>query len=135
MPLPARIWVGWLVVANSILPLLFWDHVEAQVTLAVFLTGAVLMVVITSRTGFSRLLGAGHALWYPLLLWLAFRLDTLPMDQLVGLWVRVLIATNAVSLLIDTVDVARWLRGDRTEMVEGLAPPFPANASSHSKLI
>lgn len=123
MPLAARIWVGWLVVANGMLPLVFWDHVEARATLAVFLTGAVLMAVITARTGFSRLLGAAHLLWYPLVLWLAFRLDTLRMELPVGLWIRAVMMTNAISLAIDTVDVVRWLRGDRAEMVEGRAEP------------
>ena len=135
MPLVARIWVGWLVVVNSIVPLFFWDHLEAQVALAVFLTGAMLMAIITARTGFSRLLGAGHLLWYPLLFWLALRLDTLPMDGAVGIWVRALLATNAISLVIDTADVARWLRGDRAEMVEGLSAPCRANAPLHSELI
>jgi len=37
-----------------------------------------------------------------------------------GLWLRTLIAINAVALLFDTIDVIRYLRGNRDEMVEGL---------------
>ena len=35
------------------------------------------------------------------------------------LWLLVL-AVNALSLVIDATDVARWLRGERQETVDGL---------------
>jgi len=111
-------WVAWLMVANMFAPLAFLSRSEAKVVLVTFGAGAILMALITARTGFTRLLGAGHFLWFPLLVWLAVRLAGAPADTPFGIWIRVLMATNGVSLLIDVVDVSRWLRGERDETVQ-----------------
>ena len=112
------IWVAWLITLNLLVPLAFWSHPEARVIAIVFLAGGTLMGYLTARTGFSRLLGLGHVFWYPLLIWLATRLEMFPAAESFGLWIRVLMVATAISLVIDTVDVIRWLRGDRAEMVE-----------------
>ncbi|MCH8031411.1 MAG: hypothetical protein IIB09_06305, partial [Bacteroidetes bacterium] len=49
---------------------------------------------------------------------LAMRIGMFPAAESFGLWLRALLVTNAISLVIDTVDVIRWLRGDRAEMVD-----------------
>ncbi len=69
------IWVAWLITLNLLVPLAFWSHPEARVIAIVFLAGGTLMGYLTARTGFSRLLGLGHVFWYPLLLWLAIRIE------------------------------------------------------------
>lgn len=117
MPLYAQLWVLLLLGLNGIAPLFYLSRVEAQVTLGVFLAGAALMVLITKKTGFSRLLGAGHFLWFILIAYLAPRLGAIPADDPYGLWLRALIAANAISLVIDVTDVVRYLRGDTAEMV------------------
>ena len=116
MPRYAQLWLLLLIALNLIAPLLFLGRVEAQVTLGVFLAGVVLMMLITKKTGFSRLLGAGHFLWFILLAYLVPRLSTIPADDTFGLWLRALIAANAISLVIDVTDVVRYLRGDTAEM-------------------
>ena len=40
------------------------------------------------------------------------------MDDGFGVWVRVLIVLNSVSLLIDAVEVIRYAAGDREQTVE-----------------
>ena len=122
MPLVAQVWVGWLVVVNGLLPFRYGATPEARATLAVFLAGALALFWLTGRYGFTRILGLGHFLWYPLLLWLALRVGRVPVETEFGWWLRALMATNAVSLAIDTVDVIRWRRGDRAELIEGLGP-------------
>ena len=78
------------------------------------------MMLITKLTGFSRLVGLGHAPWLPLVYFLWTRLGEIPPGDLFGLWARALIVLNIASLVVDTIDVVRYLAGDRKEMVEGL---------------
>ncbi len=112
----ATAWVAYLIAINLFVPLAFWSHFEARVIAVVFLAGAVLMSYLTERTGFSRLLGLGHVLWYPLVIWLIINLGATPATDGFGIWIRILVGTNIVSLIIDTLDVVRWLRGDRAEL-------------------
>ena len=73
------------------------------------------MTLLTGLTGFTRLLGIGHVFWIPMIIWLWIRLDQIPSDDAFGVWIRVLIALNTVCLLIDAVDLVRYLAGEREE--------------------
>ena len=119
-PGPVRIWLMALVGVNMVAPLFFISHLEAQVTLVAMISGAMFMTFLTGRFGFSRILGLGHILWIPLVIWLSFRLTQTPIEQKLGIWMLSLIILNSLSLLIDTADVFRYLAGDRKETVEGL---------------
>ena len=120
MSTPVRLWLMLLVVANLIVPLFFLDRVEARVAIVVLLASMMIMTALTARAGFTRILGLGHILWIPLLIWLWSRLDQIPTDGVFGTWIRVLMVLNAISLVTDTVDVVRYLTGDREELVKGL---------------
>ena len=85
------------------------------IVLAAFVASVVLMLALTANSGFTRLLGLGHVFWFPLLWFLWTRLDETPGDTFFGLWLRVLITLNALSLVIDTADVIRYIAGDREE--------------------
>lgn len=113
-------WVTVLIVMNLLGPLFFLDRIEARVVLVVFLVAGTLMGLLTARAGFTRLLGLGHFVWFPLLAWLVPRVDQFPAHEPYGLWVRGLIVVNALSLAIDVVDVIRYVRGEREETVAGL---------------
>ena len=119
-PLYVRVWLILLLAANLVAPLFFLDRVEAQAVLAALAVSMVAMTVLTGLTGFTRLLGAGHTFWVPLIVWLWTRLDQIPADDPFGVWVRVLIGLNAISLVIDVIDVVRYAAGDREETVKGL---------------
>ncbi|MCH8933291.1 MAG: hypothetical protein IH923_09505 [Nitrospinae bacterium] len=118
--LPVKLWVGLLVIFNMIIPLFFLERLEAQVVLAAIMASMLLMTLITSTTGFTRLLGLGHIFWIPLLYFLGTHLDQIPPDDGFGVWVRALMVINATSLVIDAVDVLRYLAGERMEIVKGL---------------
>ncbi len=120
LPIGVQFWLMILMAGNLVVPLFYLDRLEAQVVVATFMLSFMLMVLVTGLAGFTRLMGAGHVFWIPLLYFLWARLDTLPPDDFFGLWVRVLMALNAVSLLIDGVDVARYVHGAREEIVGGL---------------
>ncbi len=120
MPVYAQLWVMLLMAANMVVPLFYLSRFEAQLVLIVFMLSAMLMFVITGLTGFSRLLGAGHFLWFPLLLFLLTRLEQIPATEAYGIWIRILMIMNGISLIIDVTDVVRYVLGDKEEMVEGL---------------
>ena len=119
-PLPVRLWLMLLVAANLGAPLFFLDHVEAQVVLVALMASVALMTILTGLTGFTRLLSVGHIFWVPMLFWLWNRLDQISAQDAFGIWIRVLMTANFVSLLLDTVEVIRYIRGEREETVQGL---------------
>ncbi len=118
--LPVRLWVGLMVIFNMIIPLFFLERLEAQVVLAAIMASMALMTLITATTGFTRLLGLGHIFWVPLLFFLWTNLDQIPSNDGFGVWVRSLMVINATSLVLDGVDVFRYLAGERGEVVKGL---------------
>ncbi len=120
MPLPWQLWLVLLLTVNLIVPFFYIDRVEAQVVLAVLVASFVLSTILTARVGFTRLLGLGHILWIPLLWFLWTRLVQNPPHDLFGIWIRTLMTLNAMSLVIDAVDVIRYIAGDRAETVKGL---------------
>ena len=120
MPTPWKIWLAVLVGANLVLPLLFVSRVEAQLVIVAFFIGMGLMTALTARFGFSRILGLGHIVWLPLLVYLMTRLSEAPAGEAFGLWLRALIALNAISVVIDTIDIVRFARGERQETVPHL---------------
>ena len=90
------------------------------VVVGTIVASMILMTALTGLSGFGRLLGLGHILWIPLLYFLWTRLGQIPADDFFGIWIRVLMALNATSLVIDATDVIRYLAGDREETVKGL---------------
>ena len=120
MPIGWQLWLVVLVAANGIGPLLFLGRLEAQVVLGTMMAGAMLMTWLTARFGFSRILGLGHVLWLPMLVFLLGRLGEIPSGDVFGIWIRAVIVLDGLSLIIDAADVVRYIRGDRAETVAGL---------------
>ena len=107
-------WIGLLTGANMVAPLLFLPAPEAVWTLAAFLTAAMTQMLMFSRLGFVRILGVAHALWFPLVIWIWIRMDAVPTDDPMYLWMASLVALNSISMAIDVADVGRYLAGERT---------------------
>ncbi|MCZ6577410.1 MAG: hypothetical protein O6950_13385 [Gammaproteobacteria bacterium] len=121
MPIHWQLWLMLLVTFNLIIPLFFLNRLEAQVVVGALVASMILMTVLTAISGFTRLLGLGHIFWIPLLYFLWMRLEQNPADDFFGLWLRVLMILNAASLIIDVIDVGRYIAGDRSETVETLS--------------
>ena len=120
MPLQWQLWVMLLVAANLAIPMFFIQHLESQVVLGTVLTSMVLMVWATGQFGFTRIVGAGHFVWIPMLAYLFTRLGDIPANDGFGIWIRAIFVLNGVSLVIDTVDAIRYVAGERRETVVGL---------------
>jgi hypothetical protein len=91
----------------------FLPRTEAWVVLGTGLLAAAIMTVLHAKLGYVRLIGVGHFVWIPMLIWLLFRLDHIPEGTLFHGWLIALLAMNTVSLLIDIIDLVRYLRGAR----------------------
>ena len=120
MPLPWRLWLMLLVTMNLAVPLFFLGRREAQFILGALLVSMALMTILTAKFGFTRILGLGHILWLPLVFFLWLRLSHIPADDFFGFWIRVVLFLNTASLVLDAVDVARYIRSDRQQIVRGL---------------
>ena len=108
-----RIWAVLLVVVNAF-SIFFLDTRYGQVALAAILIGALAMIAIHVRLGFVRLLGVGHVLWIPMLVWIVIDFPKLEPGSLLRNWLSLLIVLNTISLVVDCIDVVRYIRGERT---------------------
>lgn len=115
-----QLWVMLLVGANIVVPLLFLRRLEAQVVLGTSLASIMLMTFLTARFGFTRVVGLGHILWVPMLVFLFARLGDIPASDAFGIWIRALFVLNGLSLGLDAADVVRYAAGERAETVPGL---------------
>ena len=59
-------------------------------------------------------------MWVPLLWYLWGSLAEHPASTAFGFWLRAVIVLNATSLVIDAVDVVRYMKGERDRIVEGV---------------
>jgi hypothetical protein len=115
MPMPWPLWVAVLFLTNMG-AVAFLPRVEAWVVLGGLGLGAMLQMGIFARLGFVRLLGLGHFHWFAMVPWLLSRLDTIA-DPLMYRWVVAVSVACGISLAIDTIDVLRYLRGERAPAV------------------
>lgn len=113
MPKPWLVWLALLVAANLVVPLFYITTREGQVVVVAILVGAVIQMVIFGAKGFVRLLGLGHILWVPMVPWLWTRLDQDSSGSIFGYWLLAVIVLDSLSLMIDVVDVIRYIKGER----------------------
>jgi len=107
------LWIGWLGVVN-LTALAFFSEVEARWVLIALAGSSIFILILCELNGYNRLLGLGHVVfWTPLMIYLYRRLPTLVGPRLFEQWIRVLLASIGVSLVVDYVDVLRYLLGDR----------------------
>ena len=110
-----------LILLHGIAPFFFLPRPLAIVVLVCFYAGALTMVWLTMKYGFSRILGAAHIWWIPMLglvVWSFSRITNEPPAY--QIWVWSLLIIQPITLIFDGWDILRWLRGDRAEMVSGL---------------
>ncbi len=110
---PVVVWVMWLGVVNmASLAFLSWP--EGRRTAIAMAVAFGLMVTLYAVNGFNRLLGLPHIVaWGPLLVLMIPRLGDLPAGDAVTVWAWALVVTNGISVVIDVVDVGRYIAGDR----------------------
>lgn len=113
-PLWLQLWLLWLAVVNTACVLFLRDPDARWVGVA-WIGNLITITALFEWNGYNRLLGLSHVVWWtPLLVHLWRRGVPLRRARRVDRWLAALFATNAISLVIDYVDVVRYLLGDRT---------------------
>ncbi len=114
LPQPWLGWMGLLVAVNMVIPLYYIHTREAKVVLIAAMFGLMIMMAIFGAKGFVRLLGIGHITWVPMLPWLWTRLDDTSFGSFFGYWLIAVIVLDSLSLIVDVVDIQRYIKGERT---------------------
>ena len=113
-----RLWMILLQLANLVVPLFFWQEIEAQVVLSGYFIAATMLMPLYQGLGWVRILGVVHFSWFVIVPWLLFRyLESSPSSTF-GAWLLAVILINGICLIIDIVDVRRYLAGDRKPVVK-----------------
>ena len=111
-PFGLKVWIFWMVFLNSA-SIFFLRRAEGRWVFAAWLASLVAMNRLFDEFGYTRILGLAHVLfWSPLVVYL-FRRRASFGEGAFGGWARWLAITNAASLAIDYVNLARWALGDR----------------------
>ena len=105
-PLWIPLWVAFLMLIN-IASVAFWGDPLAKVIFITFMVSAALMMGLYARIGFSKLLGLGHILWVPLLVYVVFQIPRA--DAGFKTYLVALSVALAVSLAFDITDVWQYL--------------------------
>ncbi|MGB0921038.1 MAG: hypothetical protein ACPG06_02195 [Alphaproteobacteria bacterium] len=115
-PIWLQAWVLWMVIVNLGIAIFIpfkWARKEAWVIAIAMVINIAFMNFLFSQTGYTRLLGLSHILiWTPMLVWLAPRLKRHGTGNLYGLGLHTVFITNALSLIVDYIDLVRYLVGD-----------------------
>jgi hypothetical protein len=122
LPTTVRYWIMWMNVTTlSALVIFALNRPTWPAALILLLTNVAMvatMMWLYGQVGFVRLLGLPHLIfWTPLVVWFALRLRRggLPRPALTAM--LILTVTLSISLVFDTVDVVRWLLGERASML------------------
>ena len=108
-PTSVVIWVNWLVLIN-VVSVLFWRQREARVVFFTQLGSALLMMGLYAMFGYERILGLGHVLWIPLVVYLLVRMGEVTESRFRAyLWT--LVVSNVISLVLDVRDVWLYVTG------------------------
>lgn len=112
-------WLGfWIVATPAILAFSKATRRDALLVLLTNIAVVVSMGWLYRQIGYVRILGIVHViLWTPLFVYLFRRAKSGDMPNLYRLVIWVFVASLAVSLAFDYVDVVRWLLGERASMV------------------
>jgi dolichyl-phosphate-mannose--protein O-mannosyl transferase len=112
-PIWLKAWLGWMILVNMG-SLLFLKRVEARWVFGAFMGAGVAMMVLAEINGYNRLLGLGHVIfWTPVLVYFFLRRERIDYGTAFGKWAIVLFVTYAVSLVVDYIDVIRYVLGER----------------------
>jgi hypothetical protein len=95
------------------MPFVFYQRIEAQVIFLAAMIGVFIGLIIFKMQGFTRLLGLMHIPWFPLLYFLWSRLNQISAYDVFKIWISTVVLLNTISLVIDVIDVIRYIAGDR----------------------
>lgn len=116
----APVWQFWIlimVLGNGVAPFFFLFEPVAMITVVSFCTGGLIASAMASSHGFTKLLGVMHGPWVPMV---AFQVYVLAYQNPTGVfktWLIASIVVSSVSIVLDAVDIVRYMMGERTDLL------------------
>lgn len=104
-PVWISVWVLFLMITN-VASIAFWDEPLAKIIFATFILSSILMVGLYVRFGYEKILGMGHFLWIPLLVYVLMEIPAASNDF--KSYLIILSTSIAISLVFDFVDVWKY---------------------------
>jgi hypothetical protein len=104
-PVWVPVWVLFLMIVH-VASVAFWDEPLAKVIFVTFMLSAMLMMGLYSRFGFEKILGMGHILWIPLLVYVLMEIPAA--RNTFKIYLIILSISIVVSLVFDTVDAWKY---------------------------
>jgi len=119
MPFPWNLWVIILSMINFIGGVMFISTFEGKFSLFSMMGAMIVMTIIYARYGFVRLLGLGHILfWLPFVAFCIRQLTNgTTLSASFRVWLLTVTIINSASLVLDIIDLFRFLKGEKTEIV------------------
>ncbi len=106
------IWVFFLMIVN-IASVGFWNEPLAKVIFVTFMLSAVLMMGLHARFGYEKILGMGHILWIPLLVYVLMEISTV--EGTFKRYLVIFLISIGISLVIDIVDVWKYFTSRKSD--------------------
>ena len=116
-----QLWVLLLVITNLAAILFVVNRqdgklrprIEALAIVASFIASGVMMTWLYSVVGYVRLLGLAHLVfWLPVYIWLLIKFSKGAFTGAFKVYLLVYFAIAGLSLIVDAVDLVRYLIGD-----------------------
>jgi hypothetical protein len=104
-PIWVSIWLLFLMIVNFA-SVAFWNELLAKVILIIFILSAISMMGLYSRFGFEKILGLGHILWIPLLVYVLIEIPAA--EGAFKSYLIILFISITISLVFDIIDVWRY---------------------------
>jgi hypothetical protein len=104
-PIWVSIWLLFLMIVN-IASIAFWNELLAKVILFTFMLSAIFMMGLYSRFGFEKILGLGHILWIPLLVYVLIEVQAA--EGAFKSYLVILLTSITISLVFDIFDVWKY---------------------------
>jgi len=104
-PIWVSIWLLFLMIVNFA-SVAFWNELLAKVILITFILSAIFMMGLYSRFGFEKILGLGHILWIPLLVYVLIEIPAA--EGAFKSYLIILFISITISLVFDIIDVWRY---------------------------
>ena len=99
------VWVFYLMLVNLAV-VGFWHEPLAKLIFIAFMISAMLMMGLYSRFGFEKILGLGHVVWVPLLVYVLIQIPSV--EGAFGIYLAVWSVSIAISLVFDGIDVWKY---------------------------
>lgn len=116
-PLFWQAWAHFIIFINIGGACLFWNQeLSLWVVASMFASFAVGLLIVYIH-GFTKLIGLMHLAWIPMITHAIALLDIADITSPFGLWIRLLLIVNGVTLAVDTINIARYILGNRVDLL------------------